>query len=85
MHIKILIPVVLPLLASACAGPEHLGPDFGNSYRINTTVQLQDPEAETRRRALATSDGQKIEQALKDYRADKAMEARDHLIVESGK
>jgi hypothetical protein len=85
MNAKTIISAVLILLLGACAGPEHLGSDFGNSYRINATVQVQDPDAQNHNQSPAASDGQKIEQALKDYRTGRPMEAREHLIVESGK
>jgi type IV pilus biogenesis protein CpaD/CtpE len=86
MHIKILIPAALALLLGACAAPEHLSGDFGNSYRINVAAQLANPGAENREHPLAASDGQKIEQALKDYRKSKpTAAARDHLITEASK
>jgi type IV pilus biogenesis protein CpaD/CtpE len=77
--------LTLALLLAGCAGREHLRPDFGVSNRHNIQVQALDPEAGRRERAVAVSDGQKMEQALKDYRKGRPDASRDHLIISTGK
>jgi type IV pilus biogenesis protein CpaD/CtpE len=80
MRSKVVIPAVLLLLAG-CASREHLRADFGASQAINRTAQVVDPQAESRAPRPQVGDGQKMEQALKDYRKGKPEASRDHLII----
>lgn len=77
--------LTLALLLAGCAGREQLRPDFGYSNRNNIQAQTLEPAAGQRERAVAVSDGQKMEQALKDYRRGRPEATRDHLIISTGK
>jgi type IV pilus biogenesis protein CpaD/CtpE len=85
MHLKQMAWLLLTLLATGCAGRDPLRADFGNSNRINISAQTLDPNAGQRERTTAVSDGQKMEQALKDYRKGRPEATRDHLVIGTGK
>lgn len=85
MRAKSLLPFVALLLLAGCAGRESLHPDFGYSVRHNIAAQTLDPDAATREHAALMGDGQKMEQALKDYRKGRPEDTRQHLILSTGK
>lgn len=85
MRSKFSLVALLPLLLAGCAGREHLRPHFGDSVRNNVSVQMLEPAAADRARPAAVSDGQKMEQALKDYRKGKPEASREQLIITTGK
>jgi len=67
---------LLALFTASCAHyvtdrDETLEDGFGNSVRSNMAVQTINPEAGKEEVPVATRDGQKTEQALKQYRTDK--------------
>lgn len=67
---------LLALLTASCTHnmmerEMTLEDDFGNSVKTNIAVQTIDPEAGKKPVPVATRDGQRTEQALKDYRTDK--------------
>jgi type IV pilus biogenesis protein CpaD/CtpE len=80
---RFLIIAAVALLATACSR-EHLREDFGNATAINHAAQAVDPQAETRQRGEPAIDGQKVEQGLKRYRADKPEATRAKLVSETG-
>lgn len=81
MRNKTLTPVLLLSLLAGCSAREHLRADFGASTAINTTAMTLDPQADSRARPPLMGDGQKMEQALKDYRKGRPEATRDHLII----
>lgn len=67
---------LLALFAASCSHyvtdrDETLEDGFGNSVKSNIAVQTINPEAGKEQVPVATKDGQKTEQALKQYRTDK--------------
>lgn len=67
---------LLALFATSCTHnmlerEMTLQDDFGNSVKTNTAVQTINPDAGKEPVPVATRDGQKTEQALKQYRTDK--------------
>jgi len=85
MRSKTLIPVLLLALLAGCSAREHLRADFGASNTINIAAHTLDPASASRERAPLMGDGQKMEQALKDYRKGKPEASRDQLIISTGK
>ncbi|MCD6061866.1 MAG: hypothetical protein K0R03_1961 [Moraxellaceae bacterium] len=85
MRSEILIPLLFLSLLAGCAGREHLRADFGASNANNKLVQTVDPQAEQRGPRALVGDGQKMEQALKDYRKGKPEATRDQLIISTSK
>jgi type IV pilus biogenesis protein CpaD/CtpE len=77
--------LALFVLLAGCSGREHLRRDFGYSTQNNISVQVVDPAAAQRQRRMSVSDGQKMEQALKDYRKGRPEATREKLIITSGK
>ena len=67
---------LLALFAVSCTHyatdrQETLEDGFGNSVKSNVAVQTINPDAGKEQVPVATKDGQKTEQALKQYRTDK--------------
>lgn len=73
------------LTLAGCAGTDPLRADFGESVRQNIAAQTLDPEAGSRAGAALVSDGQKMEQALQDYRKGRPEATREQLIISSGR
>lgn len=71
------------LICSACSSYSPMSTDYGYSTRHNTKLHRVDPTAEGKARPMASSDGQKIEQAMKQYRKEKVLQAntRDRVVV----
>ena len=67
---------LLALFAVSCTHyaterQESLEEGFGNSVKSNAAVQTINPEAGKEQVPVATRDGQKTEQTLKQYRTEK--------------
>ncbi len=86
MHIKSLSLLLALGLLAGCISRGPLSPDFGYSNQHNAQWQRLDPAAEGRSRPLASSDGQKLEQALKLYRKEKPQQTttRERVVVGVG-
>lgn len=74
----ILVPAILML--TGCTAPEHMTRDYGYSYHHNLVVQQQAPAGTVQQHPDVLGDGQKMEQAIANYRKDKSESARERLV-----
>jgi type IV pilus biogenesis protein CpaD/CtpE len=76
---------VLALFAVSCTNnmlerKMTLQDDFGNAVKTNIAAQTINPDAGKEPVPVATRDGQKTEQALKQYRTDTGEASSDSIL-----
>lgn len=77
-------PLLLALIAgllAACAGPQTISAKHAKATRSNQMAQAVNPGAGQTPAAPMALDGQKAEQVIKAYRADKGKVSSGRLIT----
>ena len=80
-HIRGLACLVAVALLSGCAGPATIGADYGAVTRANQQAQAMNPDAGNKPAPAPGLDGQKAEQVIKAYRAEKGKTETVRLIT----
>lgn len=69
------------VMLSGCAGPATMGADYGAATRFNQQLQAMNPDAGSKPGPVTGLDGQKAEQVIKAYRAEKGKTETVRLIT----
>lgn len=80
-HIQCTVWLFTIVLLSGCAAPVHLGSDYSAATRANQRVQAMNPDAGSESVSAPGLDGQKAEQVIKAYRAEKGKTETVRLIT----
>lgn len=82
----VIITIILPLYLAGCSQmhQQTMGENFGNAIKTNTAMQVIDPTAGQEDMPPTTLEGQKAEQAMKQYHEETGKADTDKLVKDVG-